>query len=70
MKAPAWKTRMDKAFWRFVRERTAGQSVFDAQAAHIEPILEKEKTGLSVAFLQLHRMERLRYGNQMIMYHQ
>lgn len=53
----------------FGREQQA-KAFFDAQAAHIEPILEKEKTGLSVAFLQLHRMERLRYGNQMIMYHQ
>lgn len=33
----------------FGREQQA-KAFFDAQAAHIEPILEKEKTGLSVAF--------------------
>ncbi len=41
---------MDKAFWRFVRERTAGQSVFDAQAAHIEPILEKKNGAVGSIF--------------------
>ena len=52
----------------FGREQQA--KAFLMRRQHILSRFWKRKTGLSVAFLQLHRMERLRYGNQMIMYHQ
>lgn len=51
----------------FNREQQANE-FFKEQAERIQPILEKENTGLSVAFLRYLPMELLQYANRTIMY--